>query len=73
MSQESKPLVADGGTPARLKLASENFSSSLCRQVKCAASVASVVHIALFSDIKFLTANTYLAQNCLLQKDAKHG
>lgn len=72
MSCESNPLVADGGNPARLELTSENVSLSLYRQLKCAAFTTSVVHIVLFSDIKFLTANNYLTGNCLLQKDAKH-
>lgn len=59
------------GNPARLKLASENFSC--CRQPKCAASAAPVVLIGLFSDIEFSTADKYLTQNCVLQEDAKHG
>lgn len=60
MSCESNPLVADGGNAARLELASENVSLSLCGQLKCAAFTTFVVHIVLFSDIKFLTANNSL-------------
>lgn len=68
---ESNPLVADGGNPAKLELASENISLSLYRHLKSAA-FTSLVHIVLFSDIKFFTANNYLTVNCLLQKDTKH-
>lgn len=67
--QIRNPLVADGGNPSRLKLASENISLSLCGQRKCETLRTSAVHIILFCDIKFSTTNNYLTVNCWLQEN----